>query len=168
MIQSLEIQNFKSHKNTCLQLDNLTVLCGANAVGKSSAVHPLLLLRESFLNKTEFEYIDLLCNAIKIGTAKDAIYQFSKDDYLRFVLSISGENYEFNFEVSQDLSKTLINQLVEKPNKLPTEILKLYPIFNADFHYVSAARLGAQSFYPKDDVVVEKYKQMSVIEGKAE
>ncbi len=38
MINSINIQNFKSHKNTSLDLKNLTVLCGNNGVGKSSAI----------------------------------------------------------------------------------------------------------------------------------
>lgn len=169
MINKVEIHNFKSHKNTILQLSNLTVLCGVNAVGKSSAIQPLLLLREAFLNKTDFEYLDLLSNSIKIGTAQDAIYEFSDEDIISFKLNILGQDNEFNFETEKrDLTKTLINESKSKRNAYKKEIINNYSLFNSNFHYISAARLGPQSSYPKDDVIVEKYKQISVNEGKAE
>lgn len=41
-------------------------------------------------------------------------------------------------------------------------------LFSEKFQYISAARLGPQEVYSKDDVVVEIHKQISVNEGKAE
>ena len=111
MINYLEINNFKSHKKTKLDIANLTVLCGSNSVGKSSAFQPLLLLREAFINKTNFEYLDLLSNPVKIGTIQDALYQYSDNDEISFQIKTNDEDYKFSFELeNNDYTKTLINR----------------------------------------------------------
>lgn len=169
MISNLKIKNFKSHKDTSFELKNLTILCGANAVGKSSAIQALLLLREAWLNKTDFQYLDLLSNPIKIGTAVDALYQFSENDIISFILTANEQQNEFNFETEvNDFTKTLINESLTQPNVFDIDAIKKLSLFSTNFQYISAARSGPQSFYPKDDVIVEKFMQMSVMEGKAE
>jgi predicted ATPase len=164
MIRKVEINNFKSHSKTALDFSNLTVLCGANGVGKSSALQVLLLLRESFFNKSQFDYLDLKSNPVSIGTAKDALYQFSAQDEITFNISTDIQDLVFGFEI-KDLTKTLIpkSSHTVDDKKLDTE-----PLFSKNCQFISAARLGPQTSYPKDDVVVDVYNQISVIEGKAE
>ncbi len=167
MISFLEINNFKSHKKTPIEFKNLTVLCGGNSVGKSSIIQSLLLLREAYINKSNFEYLDLLSNPVKIGTVADAIYQYSESNEISFNLHCEDEKYNFLFEINDnDYTKTLINA---KKDSFKTIIInKDESLFNENFQFISSARLGPQPFYPKDDVIVDKYKQISVIEGKAE
>ena len=47
MITQLNLSNFKSHKDTRLELGNLTVLTGVNGCGKTSVIQALLLLRQT-------------------------------------------------------------------------------------------------------------------------
>jgi len=164
MIRKVELENFKSHKHTQLDFSNLTILCGTNGVGKSSALQVLLLLRESFFNKQPFDYLDLKSNPVSIGTAKDALYQFSKNDNLTFKISTDIQQMTFGFHVN-DPTKTLIPK-----SEHIIDIIKLdaEPLFSKNCQFISAARLGPQQSYPKDDVVVDVYNQISVIEGKAE
>ncbi len=164
MIRNVELINFKSHQQTLLEFSNLTVLCGANGVGKSSALQVLLLLRESYLSKSKFDYLNLKSESISIGTAKDALYQFSSKDKITFKLSTDIQNLEFNFDI-KDLTKTMI------PKSNHQFILGKFddePLFGKNCQFISAARLGPQPSYPKDDVVVDINNQISVIEGKAE
>ena len=165
MIKNIELNNFKSHEYTQLDFSNLTVLCGANGVGKSSALQVLLLLRESFFNKKPFEYLDLKSNSVSIGTAKDALYQFSDKDELIFKISTDVQNIIFGFKIN-DPTKTLIPKLSE--HILDIAKLESEPLFGKNCQFISAARLGPQSSYPKDDVVVDVDNQISIIEGKAE
>ncbi len=166
MINYLEINNFKSHKKTKLDIANLTVLCGSNSVGKSSAFQPLLLLREAFINKTNFEYLDLLSNPVKIGTIQDALYQYSDNDEISFQIKTNDEDYKFSFELeNNDYTKTLINR---KSSSIVNEINPTESLFNENFQYISSSRIGPQDSYKKDDVMVEKFKQMSLNEGNAE
>lgn len=169
MIKKLGIKNFKSHKDTELEFSNLTVLCGSNGIGKSSAIHALLLLRESYLNKSNFDYLDLKAKSCSIGTAKDAIYQFSESNELSFDIETNTNSFSYYYEVNDyDLTKTFINK---SPNTVPNTdkiILENESLFNQTCQFISAARLGPQGSYSKDDVVVGIHNQISVIEGRAE
>ena len=169
MIKKLTIKNFKAHRNTELDFSNLTVLCGSNGVGKSSAIHALLLLRESYLNKSNFKYIDLKSKSISIGTAKDALYQYSDTNEIGFEVQTNTHNLSYSFETNNsDLTKTLIYQSKNSTHISDKEILENESLFNKTCQFISAARLGPQALYGKDDVVVDEYNQISMIEGRAE
>jgi len=170
MITQLNINNFKFHKNTELKIGNLTIICGNNSVGKTSAIQPLLLLREAYLNKSEFSYLDLLSNPVKVGTVGDALYQYGNKDMISFELKTNYNDYQFSFgEETSDYTKTLIEKSIDSElNNFENIFNGNESLFSENFQYISSARIGSLQSYPKDDVVVEKYKQISVIEGKAE
>lgn len=74
MIKKVELINFKSHKNTVLNLENLTVLCGQNGTGKSSFIQSLLLLRQSNLKNRLDKVLDLNDPLCYLGKAQDVFY----------------------------------------------------------------------------------------------
>ncbi|MDR1678436.1 MAG: DUF3696 domain-containing protein [Prevotellaceae bacterium] len=164
MIRQVEIENFKSHKHTKLDFSNLTVLCGTNSSGKSSVIQALLLLRESYFNKSQFEYLDLKSNPVNVGTAKDALYQFSETDKIKFKIITHNQEMNFGFEI-KDLTKTLISK---SNHILNSDMLNEESLFDRNCQFISAARFGPQDTYEKDDVVVDIYNQISVIRGRAE
>lgn len=164
MIRDFEITNFKSHKNTKLDFSNLTVLCGTNSSGKSSVIQALLLLRESFFNKSKFDYLDLKSNPVTIGTAKDVLYQFTEIDKIKFKIETTNQTMIFDFAI-KDPTKTLIPK---SNHSFDDSLLEKEPLFDKNCQFISAARLGPQGTYLKDDVVVDVYNQISVIEGQAE
>lgn len=164
MIRQFEIENFKSHKHTKLDFSNLTVLCGANGSGKSSVIQALLLIRESNMVTESFEYLNLKINSVIIGTAKDALYQFSEKDEISFKISADCGNMALNFQI-KDLTKSLIEKSTHTINH---EILSESLFYLLDCQFISAARLGPQISYPKNDFVVDIDEQISEIEGKSE
>lgn len=171
MINKIELINFKSHKDTEIVVKNLTVLCGLNGVGKSSLIQILLLLREAYLKDRSFAILDLKSNPVKIGTANDAIYEFGEFDGFGIKLTLNEIlNINFIYEaLSEDeKSKSFIRLNEEKSLKIPIKAIKGISLFTTDFQYISAARLGPQEQYPKDDKIVDVHKQISVIEGMAE
>ena len=170
MINQFQIVNFKSHKNTKIEFSNLTVLCGSNGVGKSSIFHALLLLREAFLGNSNFDYLDLKSNPVTIGTAKDALYQYSQNNKIEFKIDTSIQKLHYLFEAKRDsdLVKTLIYKANNAKHVYDKKRLLKENIFGTDCQFISAARLGPQPSYIKDDVVVDVYNQISVIEGRAE
>lgn len=99
MITQLNLSNFKSHKDTRLELGNLTVLTGVNGCGKTSVIQALLLLRQSFLKNRLAQGLDLNQPLCSIGIAHDALYRLAKDDLItfRFVADRAVE-YEFRFK----------------------------------------------------------------------
>lgn len=84
MITQLHISNFKSHKDTHINLGNLTVLTGVNGCGKTSIVQSLLLLRQSFLKNRLAQGLDLNHPLCSIGIAHDALYRLAEDDIITF------------------------------------------------------------------------------------
>lgn len=168
MIDNITIQNFKSHKDTTLKLRSLTVLCGVNGVGKSSIIQILLLLREAFVKDKSFDVLDLKSNSVKIGTVNDAIYEFSESDSFQIALLATLREYEFRFEAKteDEKVKSFIN-LDKKESKIPSDF-ESESIFNTNFQYISAYRLGPQTQYKKEDKIIDIYKQISDIDGNAE
>ena len=180
MLKEVTINNFKSHKNTNLILENLVVLCGANGVGKSSLIQVLLLLREAFVKDKSFKILDLKSNPAKIGTVADAVYQYGDYDGFQFLLNFStGLSCNFLYEAftENERVKSFINLNHEKTiyndqfNLNDSELGKVFfnhSLFNTDFQYIGAGRLGPLEKYEKDDKIVDVQKQISVIEGKGE
>ena len=168
MIKTINIQNFKSHKNTIINLKNLTVLCGNNGVGKSSAIQLFLLLREAYIKDRSFDILDLKSNPVKIGTPNDAIYQFSEKDSFEIDLITSNESSKFVYEANSENDKVKTFIALNKEISLIPVNVKQESLFNNNFQYIGASRLGPQEKYDKDDKIVGVHKQISVIEGKAE
>jgi predicted ATPase len=168
MIYNINIKNFKSHKNTDLKLSNLNVFCGNNGVGKSSAMQLLLLLREAFIKDRSFDVLDLKSNPVKIGTVNDAVYEFSDIDGFSLDMNSDIGDYKFFFEAdSEDDKVKSFIRLKKECSDFPKSI-EMESLFNTNFHFISAYRLGPQIQYPKDDKIIDVYKQISVIDGNSE
>lgn len=166
MIKKVELINFKSHKNTVLNLENLTVLCGQNGTGKSSFIQSLLLLRQSNLKNRLDKVLDLNDPLCYLGKAQDVFYQFAEkgkfEDKIKIMISDSLlKNYSWEFDVKGDA--TFLNRVSELTESEGFSDLSL---FSANFQYISAAR-NLESVFP-DDYAVTIEKQISQKEGKGE
>lgn len=172
MLKSVEIANFKSHNETKINFGNFTILCGNNGVGKSSVIQMLLLLRESFIKDRTLDYLDLKSNSVKIGTVNDAIFEFGEYDGFKTTLHFDNDvNLKLFYEAKSesDKSKSFIDLHRDYYRyKTSIESLSAQSLFNTNFQYISASRFGPLDKYDKDDKIVDVYKQISVIEGKAE
>ncbi len=172
MIRNLKLHNFKSHKDSDFAFNNLTVLCGANGVGKSSVVQALLALRESYLDKSnasELRYLNLKTDAVNLGGVRDTLYQFGDDDLITFEISTDLQNFHFNFQADtlRNPTATIIPAAPQGHIYDHSQTDK-ESLFNNSCQYISAARLGPQESYRKNDAVVVIRNQISVEEGKAE
>lgn len=121
MIQSVEINNFKSIKSKYFPLRNLNILLGMNGQGKSSFIQFLLLLRQS---KQNIGYLKLNeeRGLINIGTSKDALYQYGgENDFLHFSLNfknseIESISMEYDYEVGSDFFVTRNKEISKNLN----------------------------------------------------
>ncbi len=148
MIQSIELKNFKSIKKKNFPLRNLNVLLGLNGQGKSSFIQSLLVLRQS----DKLEQGELKLNGgdnglINIGTTKDALYQYSKNDDLSITLEFDkGKKYQMDFEYKIDAD--VFKQKNLKKNiygEVEDSIDKNQSLFNSDFQYLNAQRIEPKS-----------------------
>ena len=168
MIKDIVIENFKSHSNTSLALGNLTVLCGANGVGKSSVIQSLLLLRDTFIRDRTFDNLDLKSKSVKVGTVNDAIYEFADMDGFVFNIVTDRNTFKFVYEAKTENAKVRTFISLNKVNSVLPSRADTESLFNSNFQYVSAFRLGPQPQYFKEDKIVTIYRQISDEDGKAE
>jgi len=121
MIKQIEIHNFKSLKKADVNVSNLNLLMGLNGMGKSSFIQTILLLMQS--DNLENGIIDLNGLLAKIGQGKDALYQFSENDYIYLHL-------EFGF----DSIEKIFEEYIEKNNqrKTPERLAILKQIYSID------------------------------------
>lgn len=171
MIKHLKLHNFKSHRDSSIPFANLTVFSGANGVGKSSIFQSLLVLRESYLDKanTGLAYLNLKTDAINLGFVDDVTYQFSDDDLISASLDFGEHKATFRFKADTlRSSDSTILYADENGHEYDAQALEVESLFNRNCQYISAARLGPQETYAKNDAVVAVRNQMSVESGKAE
>jgi predicted ATPase len=167
MIRHVEIKNFKSHKDTKLDFSNLTVLCGTNSSGKSSVIQALLLLREASCNNSNFEYANLRSNLAKLGTVKDVLYQFADEDKITFAIDTDKQKLLFisSIRIGTESTKRILPIL--PITGLNATIIKEESLFDSNFQFISAARIGPRESYSKNDTV-DIDNQISSEDGKAE
>ena len=170
MITQLNLSNFKSHKDTRLELGNLTVLTGVNGCGKTSVIQALLLLRQSFLKNRLAQGLDLNQPLCSIGIAHDALYRLAEDDLITFrFVDDQAVDYEFRFKAAMTrLQDSFIPKEEYNGPAGDESRLKDLSLFNDDFQYVSAARWGGKSVFPKETYSVEIQRQLSLNEGQGE
>ncbi len=144
MIQSIEIKNFKSIKSKFFHLRNLNVLLGLNGQGKSSFIQTLLLLRQSDkLTEGVLKLNGGDNGLVNIGTTKDALYQYSKEDEcLSFEIRFKGsESYKIEFDYQIDADIFQQNRLLTDKFESYFEIHKEEPLFTNKFQYLNAQRI---------------------------
>lgn len=76
MIDFIELKNFKCYKEQKFEFRPLTVFCGGNSVGKSTAIHGLLMALQSGFDSEIFFNGDL----VSLGSYKDVHCRFAVED----------------------------------------------------------------------------------------
>jgi len=157
MIEFIHIKNFKTLLNSSFPLASLNLFSGLNGMGKSSLIQCLLLLRQSYEKNVLFDK-GLLLNGdyVELGTGKD-------------VLSVSSENEEITFKVKwSELNDASTFEFGYQPDRdiLPINNQPLYgsirklSLFNCNFKYLSADRLGPQSHHQLSDFHIQDLKSL--------
>lgn len=153
MIENLNIKNYKCFLSTSINLNRITVLAGTNAVGKSSLIQALLLIRQTIdkLNMTN-HYRDLYSNNLNFCIQLNDIYNLNLGDSSQ-ILSSDAISDEITFIINDHTSsKKKISYLVSRDK--PELVLRLknlegfnhldenLSICKNEFHYLNAERLG--------------------------
>jgi predicted ATPase len=162
MIQSIEIKNFKSIKKKIFPLRNLNVLLGLNGMGKSTFIQSLLLLKQSpSLNNGR---IDLTGFFFNLGTTKDVLYQYSKNQELSFDIKFkSGKGFNISFAYKPEADYFLASGS-NLPNSYDFDEdhmgLINESIFTDNFQYLNANRIEPTSVNPKNFSTVVNRKNI--------
>lgn len=162
MIESVEIKNFKSIKQKHFQLRNLNILLGLNGMGKSSFIQNLLAFRQSKNILTG--RLDLNGEYVKIGTTKDALYQYSKKSPFSTQFKFTNTDlidFVFDYKIEADF----FNTKDKKPSK-NIEGLIIYPnlgkesLFDDRFQYLNASRAEPKTVNQKNYTQVVELRNL--------
>lgn len=162
MIKSIEIRNFKSIKKKFFPLKNLNILLGLNGTGKSSFIQTLLMLKQSNQGLL-LDRLNLNGDYIEIGTTKDALYQYSKQE--DFALDINFDdggilNLELKYEMEKDFFKVINSKKNFYGEYSILESILKQSLFTDSFHYLSANRIEPHSMYSKNPTSVVTKKNI--------
>lgn len=133
MFKNINISNFKCLVKESMEFKNITILTGANAVGKSSIIQSLLLL-EGASKKNSNEILDVnKILGIQIGSPKTLVAQNAVG------------NAEYDFQLSAD--GKYVDYFIDKENGLDLYCEKDKKFEFPELQYVNAERMGPRMFY---------------------
>ncbi|WP_434748035.1 DUF3696 domain-containing protein [Paenibacillus amylolyticus] len=137
MISKISIQNYKCWVNQDIIFHPITILAGGNAVGKSSVVQSILLMKKAYENAYNGEILSSDVNGINLGLPKDIIAKDKTSEEIIFNSVLSDGNSHvvrlgIGDEITNPLSLTIENQ---------EELLKDLDPYN-NFQYLNAERVG--------------------------
>ncbi|MBP6738376.1 MAG: DUF3696 domain-containing protein [Leptospiraceae bacterium] len=164
MIINTEVKNFKTIKEYSFEFKNLNILTGINGTGKSSLIQALLCLRQTYLEKENFDSLLLKdkSGVLKIGTGKDVLNTEREPIGFPISIKLNFKNKKESFfcydylrkEESGDMYKNLNSLRKNELSSIDMEIIKQSLFLrNDNFHYVSADRIGPSEEYLLSDNV---------------
>jgi predicted ATPase len=173
MKSTLTIKNFKCFEEQSVPLGQLTVLAGANSVGKSSVVQALLLSRVMIDRFDSYGGIELEEHSnwemrniplngpffLNLGNASEVLNKNASDDKITFFLSNEGWRVSTVFRrPEQEDAYTLLgidygygldptmaggNASFANPD---------FPLLHSNFYYLNAERIGPRIRYEVSDL----------------
>jgi predicted ATPase len=158
MLEFIRIQRFKTLLDVCFPLSNLNVFSGLNGMGKSSVMQAILLLRQSYERNTVFDKGLLLKgDYVSLGTGQDILAEQAELNSFEFLLKwFDREPVKFNFYYS---SQSDLQPIEKKISIINPELLSL---FNGNFQYLSADRIGPKTSYDVSDYCVKNLNSIGI------
>jgi predicted ATPase len=158
MISKITIKNFKALKDINLDAKPLSLLMGLNGMGKSSLIQTFLMLRQS--QTLDRGNISLSGHLIEIGKGKDAMYQYSDDEFIRLAFEFDGQE-----PLTWNLKYNPNSNYLECDEKYEWSKLSTYSILGKNFQYLKADRESPQTDYQTSYAEVINDRQVG-IDGK--
>ena len=132
----LTIENFKCFKRAVFCFPNLTVLVGANGMGKSTIIQSLLLLRSSWENDEDAVKLNGPYG-LALGTNESVLNQEAEDSRIAFTI-----NEEDGREVAKLFLKGNSEEEKLELEREYSQYTSFDGIFGDEFYYLSAERTG--------------------------
>jgi predicted ATPase len=161
MIHSLNISNFKCFKDQGFNFGKMTILSGANGMGKSTVIQSLLLLREThdrvngLLSPTTEAKVSISLNGpynLCLGTTQNITNAELESGRFAFDLkSDSKELQRYNFNVDIEIPRTTIEYQLGIAGHAFEQPFPKTSLFFDEFHYLVAERVGPRDLYGMSD-----------------
>lgn len=141
MIKSLYLKNFKCFSEQQFLFSSLTIFCGSNSAGKSTAIQSILSIKQNLKNLNS-----------GIFRLDGELFNFGK---FKDLLSHNPVDQEIKVELNNFRIELLAEDLDSKFCFLePKNISEMNSLFSEDFVYLSAERFGPRAsfeFGPKQE-----------------
>jgi predicted ATPase len=148
MLKKLQIQNFKCFLNQEIEFGKITMLAGANGVGKSTVIQSLLLIHRAF--EADMEGKEIIVNDkqktfLELGNTKEILNTNAEKnpdgDFLRFrCIDENSKSVEITLRIA---SNQLLN--LDKDFLLGEHLLPFQNKALLSFLYLNAERLGPRN-----------------------
>lgn len=144
MITALTLHNFKCYPDARIPLGQITLLTGLNSAGKSSVIHALLLLGQSF-QAGLLQQGQLMINGplVELGTAGDL---FSDNPSEPQTLGL-GLEWDTHAAATWAFQYTGPEDPLLGSSADPTHSWAKFPPFGGALHFLSAERVGPRTLY---------------------
>ncbi len=144
VFKRLSLTHFKSFKKVNLDFAPITLLTGANGVGKSSVIQSLLLMKNTSENIHRYKRFEVELNGpfhLSLGRA-DSVLSFMHD-YNQIHLSVEMEEDVMTYIYDVDPIRYPFSLQVNQEKLIDNAYLQDIP-----FHYLHAERLGPRKGLP--------------------
>lgn len=149
MLRYLQVENFKSLKRISLPLERLNLFFGMNGAGKSSIIQSLLLLRQSFWKNSDIHTLYLSGDLINLGSGREVLCQSTNDEFIRVVLSFSGDYVIERVYPCKDTIKSYLRSDNATGGTEVQDLIQTHEegLFGNQFCYLSAEHIGPRVGY---------------------
>ncbi|MBZ2162125.1 AAA family ATPase [Alteromonas stellipolaris] len=143
MITEIELKNFKCYKHCKFEeLGNLTVFCGNNSVGKSTAIQALAIPFQSKFN----HQAQLNDNLVELGTVREIFSAHAgEENNLKLSVYFDKKNCSWGFDNAAEQG-SLKNHLLNKQMDVAASELSQHYFLDKGFQFLQAERFGPRSY----------------------
>lgn len=140
-MMNFHIENFKCYYNTDVPINYLTVLTGANGNGKSTAIQALLMMRNTYDQRTD-EDTEIELNGpycLSLGTTLDIIpVEAERNSSMSLSISENTNSVNYVYPLSDDHAELSLklSEIRFHGNSINIPLLK------KEFYYLNAERSG--------------------------
>ena len=151
-MNKINLVNFKSLKNSELELSNVTLLTGINSTGKSSVIQAILFIKQNLLKVEKISQLSLLNpldiiktvtlngEYIDLGIGRNILYENAETDQIMIGFETKVNNCTFEIDTKEAMDNEILPCKVMATNS--TRLLS-----KNNFQYLKAERVGARVFY---------------------
>lgn len=142
MINNVSLKNFKSYKEESFKLSMLSVFCGNNSVGKSTAIQAISIPLQSKFSET----VSLNGGLTEVGFINDIHHKKPKGEDLKIELTIGSDVYSWGYEDYSEHLKLSNNELISLDKDRSVNSVDFGEILD-NFQYLRAERYGPRDNY---------------------
>jgi predicted ATPase len=140
MLSRIHLENFKASQDVDIRLAPLTVLSGLNSSGKSTVLHAIGLIRQSYGRDGQTSGMRLSGELLHLGQYRDILSEDAEGDTVKFNIEQDGVSYCWSFRGDLDTNEFAF-QLA--PSSLPEFVI------TPNFQFLQADRIVPHTLYPQ-------------------